>query len=70
MPYELPDAELKNRASELRLEALRGDKLAARRAQVFEAELRRRFGIATTMPVDLDTWLPHRQRKRPWWKFW
>ncbi|MGO4391019.1 hypothetical protein AB4Z46_06655 [Variovorax sp. M-6] len=66
-PGNLEDEELLNRAHQLRLLALRGHSESGKRARLHEAEVRRRFGVPTTMSASLES-AP--ARRRPFWRFW
>ena len=66
-PGDLNDEELLNRAHQLRLLALRGHFEARGPAHQHEAEVRRRFGVPTTLAAPLE---PAHTRRRPFWRFW
>lgn len=66
-PGKLSDDELLDRAHQLRLQALRGDLNARGHAHEHETEVRRRFGMPTTMGAPFEM-TPARQR--PFWRFW
>ena len=68
-PHDLSDAELLARAHRWRREAMRGAPHARDPAHRHEAEVRRRFGGATTIQAPLEM-RPGAKRSRPWWLFW
>jgi hypothetical protein len=65
-PSTLQDAELQTLASQWRIRAMQGDRLAHRMAQALEAEQRRRVRDSglSAMPPE-----PSRA-PAPWWRFW
>ena len=66
-PGDLEDEDLLNRARQWRLLALRGQSEARGPAHSHEVEIRRRFGVVTTLSAPLE---PAPASRRPFWRFW
>ncbi|MET0540242.1 MAG: hypothetical protein ABWZ88_00650 [Variovorax sp.] len=69
-PSALSDNELMTRAHQWRRQAMLGAREAGDIARRHEAELRLRFGGASTMSAPLASPPRTGKRKRAWWRVW